>query len=175
MTLANRYLICWEIILIIMKILLEVEFIKLSIMLKGIDPVISPELLKILCEMGHGDEIVFGDGNFPAVTLAQRLIRADGLNIPRLLEAVLCLIPLDYAVDYSAVVMEYRSSEEPNVWSQYRELIACLSDEDKPLLILSKAEFYQRASKAYCIIATGENESFANVIIKKGVVKSVWK
>lgn len=132
---------------------------------------ISPSLLKILSEMGHGDEIVFGDGNFPAATHARRLVRADGLRITALLDAILPLFPLDYAVDYSMVLMKYRPDmEEPAVWSRYRELIESQPHGDKPASILAKPEFYERASKAYCIVATGESEGFANVIIRKGTI-----
>lgn len=140
-------------------------------MLKGISPLISPELLKILSEMGHSDEIVFGDSNFPAASLAQRLVRADGLSIPSLLEAILPLFPLDYAVDYSMVLMEYRSPEAPAVWSKYTALTGIYPEGEKRPLVLPKPEFYARASKAYCIVATGERESFANLIIRKGVVR----
>ncbi|MDR2683622.1 MAG: hypothetical protein LBB64_07120 [Dysgonamonadaceae bacterium] len=140
-------------------------------MLKGINKILSPELLKILMEMGHGDEIVFGDSNFPAASHAQRLVRADGLSITGLLEAILPLFPLDYAVDYSVVLMEYKSGTEPVVWNKYKELIRNQSDGDKSLLILSKEEFYARANKAYCVVATGESEGFANLIIRKGVVR----
>ena len=140
-------------------------------MLKGIDPIISPDLLKILAEMGHGDEIVFGDGNFPAASHAQRLVRADGHGITTLLEAVLPLFPLDYAVDYSAVLMVYRGDREPSVWSRYAEILKGYPDGDKPFLTLPKPEFYERAKKAYCVVATSEREGFANLIIRKGVIR----
>jgi L-fucose mutarotase len=140
-------------------------------MLKGINPLISPELLKILSEMGHGDEIVFGDSNFPAASHAQRLLRADGHTITALLEAILPLFPLDYAVDNSAVLMVYRGETEPNVCSRYREILGAHPDGNKAFLMLQKPDFYERAKKAYCIVATSESESFANIIIKKGVVK----
>jgi L-fucose mutarotase len=140
-------------------------------MLKGINPILSPDLLKILSEMGHGDEIVFGDGNFPAASHAQRLVRADGHRITTLLEAVLQLFPLDYAVDYSAVTMAYRGDKEPDVWSRYTEILKNYPDGDKPFLILPKPEFYDRARKAYAIVATNETEGFANLIIRKGVIR----
>ena len=140
-------------------------------MLKGIHPIISPDLLKILSEMGHGDEIVFGDGNFPAASHAQRLVRADGHSIPALLEAVLRLFPLDYATDYSAVLMAYRGDREPAVWSRYAERLSAFPDGDKPFLKLPKPEFYERARKAYCVTATSEREGFANLIIRKGVIR----
>jgi L-fucose mutarotase len=140
-------------------------------MLKGNSPLLSPELLKVLSEMGHGDEIVFGDSNFPAASHAQRLVRADGHSITALLEAILPFFPLDYAVDFSALLMEYRSDKEPEVWSKYKEKLGSCPDGDKPFLTLPKPEFYERAKKAYCVVATSESEGFANLIIRKGVVK----
>jgi L-fucose mutarotase len=140
-------------------------------MLKGISPLISPELLKILAEMGHGDEIVFGDSNFPAASHAQRLVRADGHSITALLNAVLPLIPLDYAVDYTATLMVFRGDKEPQVWSKYREILAAYPDGGKQFLTLPKPEFYERAKKAYAIVATNESEGFANLIIRKGVIR----
>jgi len=140
-------------------------------MLRGISNLLSPELLKILMEMGHGDELVLGDGNFPAVSHAQRLLRADGHGIPALLDAILPLFPLDYDVDFSAVLMDSRGVE-PAVWKTYREKLGAYPDGDKQLLIIQKPAFYDRAQKAYCVLATGETEQFANLIIRKGVIKS---
>jgi L-fucose mutarotase len=140
-------------------------------MLKGISPLISPELLKLLLEMGHGDEIVFGDSNFPAASHAQRLVRADGHRITTLLNAILPLFPLDYAVNFTAVLMVFRGDREPVVWSKYKELLAAYPDGDKQFLTLPKPEFYDRAKKAYCIVATSESEGFANLIIRKGIIK----
>ena len=138
-------------------------------MLKGISNFISPELLKILMEMGHGDELVFGDGNFPAASHAQRLIRADGHTIPALLDAILPLFPLDYAVDFSAVLMDSRGND-PQVWKIYREKLGEHPDGDKQFLVIPKPEFYERAKKAYCVVATSESEKFANLIIRKGII-----
>ena len=140
-------------------------------MLKGISPLISPELLKILSEMGHGDEIVFGDSNFPAASHAQRLVRADGHSITTLLEAILPLFPLDYAVDFTAALMVYRGDTEPKVWSRYKEILGAYPDGNKEFLTLPKPEFYERAKKAWCIVATSESEGFANIIIRKGIVR----
>jgi L-fucose mutarotase len=140
-------------------------------MLKGISSLISPELLKILAEMGHGDEIVFGDSNFPAASHAQHLVRADGHSITALLAATLPLFPLDYAVDFSAVLMQWRGDCEPEVWSRYREILGAEPEGDKPFLTLQKPDFYERASKAWCVVATGEAEAFANIIIRKGVIR----
>ena len=138
-------------------------------MLKGISNLLSPELLKILMEMGHGDELVLGDGNFPAASHAQRLIRADGHSIPAMLDAILPLFPLDYAVDFTAVLMDSRGVE-PAVWNLYKEKLGAYPDGNKQFLVISKPEFYERAKKAYCVVATGETERFANLIIRKGIV-----
>ena len=138
-------------------------------MLRGINKMLSPELLKILMEMGHGDEIVLADGNFPAASHAQRLVRADGHGIPALLDAILPLFPLDYAVDYTAVLMDSRNTE-PVVWKTYKEKLNAYPDGDKQFVVISKPEFYERAKKAYCIVATGESERFANLIIRKGII-----
>ena len=138
-------------------------------MLKGISHLLSPELLKILMEMGHGDEILLGDANFPAASHAQRLVRADGLAIPALLNAILPLFPLDYTVDFAAVVM-LSPAKDPNVWKTYREILNAHPDGNKPFLIISKPDFYERAKKAYTVVATGEAEKFANIIIRKGII-----
>jgi len=138
-------------------------------MLKGISNLISPELLKILMEMGHGDELVFGDGNFPAASHAQRLVRADGHSITALLDAILPLFPLDYVVDFSAVLMDSNGTK-PSVWSVYREKLSAYPDGDKQFQVISKPDFYERTKKAYCVVATSEPERFANLIIRKGVI-----
>ena len=138
-------------------------------MLKGISNLLSPELLKVLMEMGHGDELVLGDSNFPAASHAQRLIRADGHSIPALLDAILPLFPLDYAVDFAAVLMDNRDTE-PVIWKIYREKLALYPDGNKQFLKISKPEFYERAKKAYCVVATGETERFANLIVRKGII-----
>jgi L-fucose mutarotase len=147
-------------------------------MLKNINKLISPELIKILMEMGHGDEIVFGDGNFPAAARAKfegraTLVRADGHGITPLLEAILPLFPLDYAVDYTAILMDYRSrlATEPDVWAKYKAALGAWPDGNKEYLVLPKPDFYERAGKAYAVVATGETAGFANIILRKGVVR----
>ena len=122
-------------------------------------------------EMGHTDEIVFADSNFPAASHARRLIRADGIGITDLLDAVLPLFPIDYATDHSALLMAKNGEGEPRVWAAYKEKLASYSNGGKPLAELPKPEFYERARNAYCIVATGETETFANLIIRKGVIK----
>ena len=139
-------------------------------MLKGISNLLSPELLKILMEMGHGDELVLADGNFPAASNAQRLVRADGHGVPAILDALLPLFPLDYAVDFSAGLMDSRGVE-PAIWKIYREKLSDYPPEgNKPFLVIPRFDFYERAKTAYCIVATGESEIFANIILKKGII-----
>ncbi|MDR1155598.1 MAG: fucose isomerase [Bacteroidales bacterium] len=140
-------------------------------MLKGIHRFISPELLKALMEMGHGDEIVLGDSNFPSASHAQHLVRSDGHRIPDLLGAILPLFPLDYAVGHAAVLMGCNGNPQPSVWNRYREILNAYPEGDKPFSVISKIEFYQQAKSAYCIVATGESETFANIILRKGVIK----
>ncbi|MDQ0111881.1 RbsD/FucU family protein [Paenibacillus harenae] len=141
-------------------------------MLIGIPSKISPELLKVLMEMGHSDEIVLADGNFPAASHAQRLIRADGHNVPELLDAILQLFPLDQYVPKPAALMQVVPGDtaETPIWEQYRSIIAKRTGLDTPLEEVERFEFYERAKKAYAIIATGENALYANLILKKGVI-----
>ena len=137
-------------------------------MLKGIPSILSPELLKILMEMGHGDEIVIGDGNFPAASNAQRLVRCDGHAVPELLDAMLQLMPLDTYVDAPVALMETTQGDpRPVIWDEYREIVMKHQKNVKPELV-ERFAFYERAKKAYAIIATGETALYANIILKKG-------
>lgn len=139
-------------------------------MLKGISPIISPELLKILCEMGHGDEIVIGDGNFPAASNAKRLVRLDGHGVPEILDAVLKLIPLDSYVESPAMLMATGEGEAPPaIWATYEEIINKNNGETK-ISSIERFAFYERARNAYAVIATGETAIYANIILKKGVI-----
>jgi L-fucose mutarotase len=140
-------------------------------MLKGISPVISPELLMILDKMGHGDEIVFSDGNFPGESIGRIVLRADPIGVPALLEAVLPLFPLD-TYDNNVYLMDKTESDrdmEIPIWDEYRKIVAEYTD--KAPVFLGRFEFYERAKKAYCVVVTGERAVYANVILKKGVVK----
>ena len=140
-------------------------------MLKGIPSEISPELLKILCEMGHGDEIVLGDGNFPAKTNAKRLVRADGLGVPQMLAAILKLIPLDTYVEAPVALMATGENEEtPEIWADYEKIITAENGETK-IEQIERFAFYERARDAFAVVATGESAIYANIILKKGVVK----
>lgn len=139
-------------------------------MLKNISPIISPELLKILMEMGHGDEIVIGDGNFPAASNAQRLVRLDGHGVDEILAAILKLMPLDTYVDAPVALMDNGdASNPPPIWADYKKTV--LAEEgEKNFELVERFAFYDRAKKAYAIIATGETAIYANIILKKGVV-----
>ncbi|MEK8127562.1 RbsD/FucU domain-containing protein [Paenibacillus filicis] len=141
-------------------------------MLKGIPAILSPELLAILMEMGHGDELVLADGNFPAAACARRLVRADGHGIPELLDAVLQLYPLDSYIDEPVALMQVVPGDPvvPTIWDQYREIAD--RHEGRPIrqAFVERFEFYERAKKAYAIVATGERAQYANIVLTKGVV-----
>lgn len=140
-------------------------------MLKGIPKIVSPLLLKTLCEMGHGDEIVIADANFPAETFGKRVIRADGLGGVEILNAVLSLIPLDtYADDNFLLMQTTKGDPIPTIWEEYFK-VANAKDDNLKAKNIDRYEFYERAKNAYAVIATGEEAIYANIIIKKGVIK----
>jgi L-fucose mutarotase len=142
-------------------------------MLNGIPKIISPELLKVLMEMGHSDELVLADGNFPAASHAQRLVRCDGHSVPELLDAILQLFPLDQYVEKPAALMQVVPGDpaETPIWEQYRSIIVLRSGLEEPFEEVERFAFYERAKKAYAIVATGESAIYANLILKKGVIK----
>lgn len=144
-------------------------------MLKGISPLLSPELLKVLCEMGHGDELVIADGNFPAESIGKNavVIRADGHCVPELLDAILQLIPLDQYVDQPAALMKVVPGDPvvPVIWDEYRALLKKHGEDPDKVEMMERFAFYDRAKNAYAVIATGETAIYANVLLKKGVVK----
>ena len=142
-------------------------------MLKGIPNVISPELLKILMEMGHGDELVIADGNFPAASVAQRLVRADGLGGVMMLDAILQLLPLDQYVPAPVALMAVVVGDtvKPTIWDEYRKIITQHEPTFTDFEMVERFAFYERAKKAYAILATSESAQYANVILKKGVIK----
>lgn len=141
-------------------------------MLKGIPSILSPELLKILMEMGHGDTITIGDGNFPAAAVAQRLVRLDGHGVPEILDAVLKLFPLDTYVEEPVFLMEIVPGDnvDPVIWRDYERIIR-ENEGDRKIAHVERFEFYERAKKSYCVVATGEKALYANIILQKGVVK----
>ena len=144
-------------------------------MLKGIPPIISPELLKILCEMGHSDTIVIADGNFPSESVGKnaKVIRADGHGVPEILEAILKLFPLDTYVEKPVSLMQVTPGDtvETPIWDVYKEIV---SKEDSrgadAFSEIERFKFYEEAKKAYCVIATGETALYANIMLQKGVV-----
>ena len=140
-------------------------------MLKNIPSIISPELLKILHEMGHSDEIVIGDGNVPAASNAKRLIRADGHGVPELLDAILQLLPLDTYVDAPVMLMQVTPGDDvdPVIWNDYRKIVDKHQDNVK-FEEIERFAFYEEAKRAYAIIATGEKALYANIILQKGVI-----
>ena len=143
-------------------------------MLKNIPKLISPELLKILCEMGHGDEIVIADANFPSENYGKRVIRADGISGTAMLSAVLSVFPLDTYSDPNMVLMQLMDCDkgkiDPIIWKEY-ENIAKEKDGNQKIKNIDRFEFYERAKEAYAVIATGEEAVYANILIKKGVIK----
>ncbi len=141
-------------------------------MLKGIPNVLPPDLLKILMEMGHGDEIVIADGNFPAASHAQRLVRCDGLGAPQLLDAVILLFPLDTFVKHPAALMAVVPGDDytPEIWPIYKKIVQRHEPRFSDFEMLERYAFYERAKKAYAIVATGEPARYANLILKKGIV-----
>ena len=140
-------------------------------MLKGIPACFSPELMSILMRMGHGDEIVLADAHFPAESCAKRLIRADGLSIPALLDAILRFFPLDTFVADPALVMQPvdRHAPEPPIWQIYRELLQKHEQRTVPVMPLERFAFYERARSAFAVIATGDTATYANLVLKKGL------
>lgn len=139
-------------------------------MLKNVPSIISPELLKILMEMGHGDTIVIGDGNFPAAANAKRLVRLDGHGVPEILDAILKLMPLDTYVKAPVSLMDNGDKENrPPIWDEYKKIIE-KNEGEKDIELIERFAFYTRAKNAYAIIATGETAIYANVILQKGVV-----
>ena len=140
-------------------------------MLKNIPSIISPQLLKILMEMGHGNEIVIGDGNFPAADYAQRLVRLDGHGVPEILDAILQLMPLDAYVDAPLAIMETTNGDPtPTIWKEFKKIAKKHEPNNCKFEKVERFAFYERAKKAYAVIATGETAIYANIILKKGVV-----
>ena len=146
-------------------------------MLKGIPKLLSPELLKVLCEMGHSDRIVIGDGNFPSESIGKDaiVIRYDGQDIPELLDAILTVFPLDTYTDTPVMLMELMDRDkgkvETPIWDEYKRIIAKHDSRGADAVgNIERFEFYETAKKCYCIIATGEGAIYANVILQKGVI-----
>ncbi len=141
-------------------------------MLRGIDPILSPDLLRILRAMGHGDEIVIADANFPAESSARRLVRLDGLDAPRVLRAVLSVMPLDSFVDDPALSMAVVGDPDavPPVVALFQEVVDAVADHPARIRPLERFAFYERARAAFAVVTTGEGRHYGNLILKKGVL-----
>lgn len=147
-------------------------------MLKNIPPILSPELLKVLCEMGHGDRLCIGDGNFPGKSMAKPndcvFLRADGHGVNELLDAILQVIPLDKYVEHPVMLMDVMECDRDldiPVWKDYAETVAKYDPRGGEAIgKYERFEFYEQAKKCYCILMSGETQIYANVIIQKGVI-----
>ena len=148
-------------------------------MLKNIPTILSPELLKVLCEMGHGDRICIGDGNFPGASMAKPnncvLVRADGHGVPELLDAILQVIPLDEYVEHPALIMQVADKDkglEVPIWDTYKQIVAKHDSHGAAAFgSVERFAFYEEARNTYCILQSGETAIYANIILQKGVVK----
>ena len=147
-------------------------------MLKNIPAILSPELLKVRCEMGQSDRICIGDGNFPGSAMAKAegavILRADGHGVPELLDAILQVFPLDAYTDTPVMLMEKMERDrdlEIPVWDEYKKIVAKHDQRGEAAVgAYERFEFYEQAKKCYCILQTGETAIYANVILQKGVV-----
>ena len=139
-------------------------------MLKGIDPLLGPELLAILRAMGHGDEIVVADANFPSTALARKLVRADGIDAVRMTRAILSVMPLDdFAPASFRMAVVDRPDEVPPLAAEFQSLLRQAAD-NRPIEAIERHAFYERARNAFAIVATGETRLYGNLILKKGVI-----
>lgn len=144
-------------------------------MLKGIPAILSPELLKILCEMGHSDRIVIADGNFPAESMGKHniVVRMDGHGVPEVLEAILKVFPLDTYIEKPVQLMEKAKGDtvETPIWNEFQNIVEQYDVRGKEAIGLTERfQFYEDAKKAYVIVATSEQALYGNVILQKGVV-----
>ena len=145
-------------------------------MLKGIPKILSPELLKVLCEMGHSDRLVIADGNFPSESMGKnaKVIRCDGHGVPELLEAILTVFPLDTYVEAPVSLMQVMPGDnvETPIWDEYKKIVSKYDERgEKAIGQIERFAFYEEAKTAYAIIATGESALYANIMLQKGVVK----
>ncbi len=139
-------------------------------MLKGIPDLLSPEMLKTLMEMGHGDEIVLVDANYPAAACARRLLRADGHGAAELLRAILQLFPLDTYADPLFLMEKVKGDPVATpIWDEFREIVR-QAEPDAKIRFLERYDFYERSRNAYAIVATGERALYGNILLKKGVI-----
>ncbi|WP_153730470.1 RbsD/FucU family protein [Sporosarcina obsidiansis] len=141
-------------------------------MLKNIPNNLSPDILKVLMEMGHGDEIVIADGNFPANSHTANVLRLDGQSATEVLRSILYLLPLDDYEVGAVMLMEPKENEKiPEIWAEYNEILRQTENFHISISKFTRFDFYEQAKKAYAIIATGEQEQYANIMLRKGVIK----
>ena len=139
-------------------------------MLRGINKLLTGDILKILCDMGHGDELVIADANFPAETCAKRLIRVPGISGTEMLKAIMEVFPIDTYVESPCVIMDLTMSDKekgmviPEIWNEYKNIT------NSDLFKIERNEFYERTKNAYVVIQTGEEKQYGNIIVVKGVV-----
>jgi len=140
-------------------------------MLKGISPLLSPELLSVLCRMGHGDELVLADAHFPGETMGKRVLRADGLKIADLVDAILPIYELDGYVEAPLVMMAAVPGDklDPKVEKAYRAAVDRHAPQTPPIARMERFAFYDRAKEAFAVVMTGETAKYGNIILKKGV------
>ena len=144
-------------------------------MLKGIPKILSPELLKVLCEMGHSDRLVIADGNFPVESVGKNavVIRMDGHGACEILEAILQVFPLDTYVEHPVNLMQVMPGDpvETPIWESYKEIVGKADERGESAIgEIERFKFYEEARSAYAIIATGEGALYANIMLQKGVV-----
>ena len=146
-------------------------------MLIGISPLISPDLLAVLHRMGHGDEIVLADAHFPGETCGKRVLRADGVRIPDLLDGILPLFALDTYVTSPLIMMCAVSGDQldPEVEDSYRQVIDRHWPGTPAIQRIDRFDFYDRARQAYAVLMTGETVKYGNIILKKGVTPLTTK
>lgn len=142
-------------------------------MLKGIDPLLSAELLHVLRSMGHGDDIAVVDANFPAAAMGRRLVRLDGASAPRALQAVLSVMPLDDFVDEPCLRIEVVGDPDavPEVCTEFQHIIDAAAEGDIRLGRIDRFAFYERARQAYAVVQTGELRLYGCILLKMGVIR----
>lgn len=139
-------------------------------MLKGIHPCLSPDLLKTLAEMGHGDEIILADAHFPGHSFGRRVLRADGLDVTTLLDGILPLFELDAYADPLVMMQAVTGDQlDPAVEQQYLAVVRRHAPATKPPVRIDRFAFYERARSAFAIVMTGETRKYGNILLKKGV------
>lgn len=145
-------------------------------MLRGIPNCLSPELLKVIAEMGHGDVLVIGDAFYPSASSARHsmLVRADGVRAPEILDAVLRFFPLDRSVEKPVLIMDKQECDKDiptPIWEEYREVVRRYDDRgDDCVGMIGRFDFYKAAEKAYAVVATGETSLYGCMMIQKGTV-----